>query len=123
MNSVIWALLVIAGTGAGVGAGYVLRKKLAQAQANSIEAKAEKILGEAKTQQQELILQGKEKAAQVLEEVKKEEKQIRQDLHSAQERLERRETLFDQKIVEIDNVKPNEWLMVRTCSNYFNTIT
>ncbi len=105
MNSVIWAILVIAGTGAGVGAGYVLRKKLAQAQANSIEAKAEKILADAKTQQQELILQGKEKAAQVLEEVKKEEKQIRQDLHSAQERLERRETLFDQKIVEIDNDK------------------
>lgn len=105
MNSVIWAILVLAGTGAGAGVGYVLRKKLAQAQANSIEAKAEKILVEAKTQQQEIILQGKEKAAQVLEEVKKEEKQVRQDLHSAQERLERRETLFDQKILEIENDK------------------
>jgi ribonuclease Y len=105
MNSLIWVILVIAGTGAGVGVGYVLRKKLAQAQANSIEAKAEKILAEAKTQQQEIILQGKEKAAQVLEEAKKEEKQIRQDLHNAQERLERRETLFDQKILEIENDK------------------
>ena len=47
----------------GVALGYFLRKKIAQAQANSIEAKADKIITEAKTHQQEIIIQGKEKAA------------------------------------------------------------
>ena len=105
MNNVMWAIVVIVGAGTGFGIGYVLRKKLAQAQANSVEAKAEKILVEAKTQQQEIILHGKEKATQIVDEAKKEEKQVRQEMHSAQERLERRETLFDQKILEIENDK------------------
>jgi ribonuclease Y len=105
MQNIIWALITLVGIGGGTGLGYILRKKMAQNQANSIEAKAEKLLAEAKTQQQELVLQGKEKAAQLLDEVKKEEKQIKQDLHNAQERLERRETMFDQKLIELESSK------------------
>jgi len=96
-------LAIIVGTGAGVAFGYFLRKKIAQAQANSIEAKADKILTEAKSQQQEIITQGKEKATQIVDEAKREEKQIRQELHNVQERLERRETMFDQKLIELQN--------------------
>ncbi|EKD42943.1 MAG: hypothetical protein ACD_72C00528G0005, partial [uncultured bacterium] len=82
-------------------AGYFLRKKLAQAQANSLEAKADKILTEAKTKQQELILEGKEKAQKMIDDAKQEEKQIRADIHSSQQRLEKRETMFDQKLIEL----------------------
>ncbi len=105
MNTAIWVLITLAGVGGGTGIGYILRKKMAQNQANSIEAKAEKLLADAKTQQQEIILQGKEKSAQLLDEAKKEEKQIRQELHNIQERLERRETMFDQKLTELENNK------------------
>ncbi|MEK7131857.1 MAG: ribonuclease Y [Patescibacteria group bacterium] len=104
MNNYIWAAILIGvGTGAGAGFGYFLRKKIAQAQANSVEAKADKILAGAKTQQQEIVLQGKEKAAQIVDEAKREEKQVRQELHIMQERLEKRETMFDQKLIELQN--------------------
>ena len=102
MSNYIWAAIIIAvGTGAGVSFGYFLRKKIAQAQANSVETKADKILTEAKTQQQQIVLQGKDKAAQIIDEAKKEERQVRQELHTVQERLERRETMFDQKLLEL----------------------
>ena len=62
-------IIIIAGillaAGAAFLAGYFLRKKIAQAQSNSIEAKAEKMLIEAKAKQQEFILQAKEKAVKV----------------------------------------------------------
>ncbi len=101
-------ILITVGTGVvalaiGTTIGYFLRKTIAQSQANSIEAKAEKILTEAKTKQQELILQAKEKAVQVIEEAKREEKQTRQGLHDLQQRLERRESMFDQKLLEFQD--------------------
>ncbi|MEK7681125.1 MAG: ribonuclease Y [Patescibacteria group bacterium] len=103
MTNIIWAGLVVAGSGAGLFIGYFLRKKIAQAEANSVEAKAEKILTEAKTQQQQFILHGKEKAVQIIDEAKKEERQLRQELHSVQQRLEKRENMFDQKLLEFQN--------------------
>ena len=71
--------------------------------ANSKEAKAEKILSEAKTKYQESILEAKEKAVQMLEEAKREERKMRQDLQSAQQRLEKRESMFDQKLLEFQD--------------------
>ncbi len=104
MNNYIWAgILIVVGTGAGLAFGYFLRKKIAQAQANSMEAKADKMLTEAKNQQQQIIIQGKEKATQIVDEAKREEKTVRQELHTVQERLERRETMFDQKLIELQN--------------------
>jgi len=102
-NYILAMLATIVAAAAGLAFGYFLRKKIAQAQANSIEAKADKIITEAKTHQQEIIIQGKEKAAQIIDEAKREEKTVRQELHSAQERLERRETMFDQKLLELQN--------------------
>jgi len=103
MNEVI---LVITAAGAlvvGLGAGYLLRKQIAQAQANSIEAKAEKILNEAKTKQQEFILQAKEKAVQIIDEAKREERQTRLELQDEKKRLEKRENMFDQKLLELQD--------------------
>ncbi len=105
MSNFIWAIVVVAGAGLGTTVGYFLRKKLAQAQANSVEVRAEKLFVEAKTKQQEIILEGKEKATQIIDEAKREEKTVRQDLHNAQERLERRESLFDQKLIELEGSK------------------
>lgn len=95
-------LLVVATTLGGVF-GYFLRKKIAQAQANSLEAKAEQILTEAKNKQQTIILEAKEKAVQFLDEAKKEEQRMRQDLHTEKQRLEKRETTFDQKLLEFQD--------------------
>jgi ribonuclease Y len=103
MTDVIWVLIILAGVIIGAIIGYFLRKKVAQAQANSVEAKAEKILNEAKNKQQELVLQAKEKAVKIIEEAKKEEKQMRRTLNDIQQRLERRESMFDQKLLEFQD--------------------
>ena len=103
MPELIILIVAIVALGGGFVAGYFLRKKLAQAQANSIEAKAERLLVEAKTKQQEYILDAKEKAVKIIEEAKREEKQIRQELHDEKQRLEKRETMFDQKLLEFQD--------------------
>lgn len=100
MEQIIYIAVAVAALGVGILGGYFLRKNIAQAQANSVEAKAEKILTEAKTKQQELVLEGKEKAGKIIDEAKKEERQQRQEMHNIQQRLERRESMFDQKILE-----------------------
>ena len=101
---ILTIILVALGTGAlGIGVGYVVRKKLAQSQANSVEAKAEKKLTEAKTKQQEMILDAKEKAQKILDDVKKEEQQNRQEIRQMQQRLEKRENMFDQKLMEFED--------------------
>lgn len=103
-TNLIWIVIGgLAAAAVGVSFGYFLRKKIAQAQANSLEAKAEKMLNEAKAQQQDIIIKGKEKATQVLDEAKREERQLRQELHNVQQRLERRESMFDQKLLEFQN--------------------
>ena len=103
MTNLTWAIVAVAGAGLGLLAGYFLRKKIAQAQANSVEAKAEKMLTEAKTKQQELIIQAKEKGSQIIDEAKREEKVLRTEIHNVQQRLERRESMFDQKLLEFQD--------------------
>jgi ribonuclease Y len=85
----------------GIAAGYYLRKNLAKKLTGSIEEKAEKLLAEAKNKQRELLLQAKDKAIQIIDNAKKEEESRRQDFLSAQKRLEKRESLFDQKLLEL----------------------
>ena len=89
----------------GVAIGYVVRKKNAQAQANSVEALAEKRLIEAKNKEQEIILQAKEKAIAIVDDAKKEEEKRRAEIEKSRERLEQRESLFDQKISDLDDKK------------------
>ncbi len=87
----------------GTIAGYYWRKKTALKAANSAEARAEKMLEEAKNKHQSLVLEAKEKAVQIIDEAKKEERQIRQELSATQQRLEKRENMFDQKLLELQD--------------------
>ncbi len=89
----------------GGGAGYLVRKQMAQNQANSVEALAEKRLIEAKNKEQEIVLQAKEKAIQIIDEAKKDEENRRRDIQSQQQRLEQRENMFDKKLIELEDRK------------------
>lgn len=86
-----------------VGVGYFIRKSIAQGQANSLEAKAEKILTEARAKEQDVLLKAREKAIKIIDDSKSEEEQRRKDLKEQQVRLEKRETLFDQKLLELQD--------------------
>lgn len=103
MNNILFSVISVLALAIGVVVGYLWRRAVAKSRANSTEAKAEKILSEAKIKYQEHVLLAKEKAVQVMEEAKKEERKIRQDMISAQQRLERRESMFDQKLLEFQD--------------------
>lgn len=89
----------------GVSIGYLLRKVLARKTIQNAEAHAEKILADAKAKQQEALLKAKEKAMEMMEEAKKEESTRREELQETQKRLEKREGMFDKKLLELEDEK------------------
>ena len=93
------------GVAIGILLGYILRKKLAQAQVNSAEARVDKLISEAKNKEQELLLKAKEKAIKVIDDAKREEEQRQRELRQIQSRLEQRESMFDQKLIEFEDRK------------------
>lgn len=85
----------------GIIAGYFVRKFLATRSIDSAEAKAERIIEDAKVKQKELVLAGQDKAIKMQEEAKREEVTRRQEIDAKEKRLEKRETLFDEKLLNI----------------------
>lgn len=91
--------------GLGLILGYIIRKQTARAKANSIEAIAEKRLIEVKNKEKSLLLQAKEKSIKLIDEAKKEENTRREEIRKMQQRVEKRENMFDQKLMEFEERK------------------
>lgn len=89
----------------GFTAGYFTRKQWAKNRKGTVEEKIEKLINDAKSKQKEILLKGQEKSIEILDEAKKEARQERQDLEMAKKRLESRESLFDQKLMDLENKK------------------
>jgi ribonucrease Y len=87
----------------GFGAGYLIRRYQAKKEVEGAEAKAEHLITEAKNKQKEFLLQAKDKALAIIDEAKREEQQRRKDLTYLQQRLEKRESTFDQKLLDLEN--------------------
>jgi len=83
--------------------GYWVRKQRALAQVTSAEAKAKKILTDTKAKQKEIVLEAQDKALKIIEEAKKEDARQRVDIKNLQGRLEKRETAFSQKLLELQD--------------------
>ncbi|MFH0952302.1 MAG: ribonuclease Y [Patescibacteria group bacterium] len=103
MTTYIWVILVAVGIPAGVIAGYFLRKSWAVREAASVEAKAKKVINEAKAKQKEILLEAKEESFKIIENAKKEEGERQNELRNMRQRLEKRESLFDQKLIDLEN--------------------
>lgn len=99
MTSIIYIVL---GLVAGGAAGYLLRKKIAAANANTLETKAENMLTEARTKQQQILLEAKDKAMKYMDDAKREEEERRRELKQTQDRLSTREATFDKKLLELE---------------------
>jgi ribonuclease Y len=87
----------------GFATGYFIRKFIAKREAEGAEAKAQTLINEAKNKQREFLLQAKDKAIRIIDEAKKEENQRRQEINYLQKRLEKRESIFDQKLLDLEN--------------------
>ncbi|HRH21843.1 MAG TPA: Rnase Y domain-containing protein, partial [bacterium] len=88
---------------AGLGFGYWLRKQKALSEVNSSEAKAEKILTDAKTKENQILIEAQEKSLQILADTKKDIDASKAELQSTRDKLEQRENLFSQKLLELQD--------------------
>jgi ribonucrease Y len=100
--SILWAMIALVGIPAGVIAGYFLRRAWAVREAQSSEAKAKAIIEEARSKERELLIKAKDQAIKILDEAKREEANRRAEVQHLQERIEKREGLFDQKLLELE---------------------
>ncbi len=98
----IW---IIAALIAGAIFGFVIKKIMTSQTISSAERKAESILSEAKQKNKDLILEANDQALKLIEEAKTEEKQRRGELRQTEERLSKRESLFDKKLMELEGSK------------------
>ena len=96
-------LMIIFVLAFGIFVGYLLRRQIGQYQVDSAEAKAKNILAKAKTREQEMFFKAKEESLEILEKAKKEEQVWRQELKLAEERLEKRQSVFEKKILELED--------------------
>lgn len=102
MNTSIWVILLAVGLPGGILAGYFARKFWAVRESASVEAKSKSLIDQAKEKQKEILIQAKDKALSIIEEGKKEGEEQRRELNRIQVRLEKREGLFDQKILDFE---------------------
>ncbi len=99
MEWIMYAVL----TAGGFLLGYLARQQRASSKVKSAEQKAAKIIADAKAKQSDLLLKAQEKALSIIEEAKKEEKRRHQEIKSLQARLEKRENVFSQKLLELQD--------------------
>ncbi|OGY41347.1 MAG: ribonuclease Y [Candidatus Buchananbacteria bacterium RBG_13_39_9] len=99
LNFVISAIAILG----GFAIGYFVRKYIAKREIEGAEAKAEHLINEAKNKQKEYLLQAKDKAIKIIDDAKREEQQRRGELLHLQQRLEKRESIFDQKLLDLEN--------------------
>ena len=102
-TSLIFLFKLAIALGAGFLVGYYIRKLIAAKSISSAEMRAEHLLNEAKAKEKEVLLNAKDKALAIIDEAKQAEEARRKDLAHAQERLEKRESMFDQKILDLEN--------------------
>ncbi|MBI5466401.1 MAG: ribonuclease Y [Candidatus Kerfeldbacteria bacterium] len=103
--SIVTLIFLSAGLVVGLAGGYVLRKMLAVKSKDTAEGEAASILASARNQEKDILIQAKEKAIHLIDEAKQDEAERRKELAHLQERLEKREAVFDQKLLELEGQK------------------
>lgn len=83
--------------------GWWLRKQRALTQANSAELRAETILNETKNKEKKIILEAQDKALKIIEQAKHEADDRHKETTHIQQRLEQRENLFSEKLLELQD--------------------
>ncbi|HCA66629.1 MAG: ribonuclease Y [Candidatus Jacksonbacteria bacterium RIFOXYA2_FULL_44_7] len=101
----ITIVFIIIALAIGVIFGYSVRAFIVAKQIGSAERKAKDILDNAKDKEKEILIKAKEKAIAAIDEVKREESELKHELRVRQERLEKREEVFDAKLLELERSK------------------
>ena len=91
--------------GAGSVLGYLVRQNLAKRQLSTAEGQAEKMMAEAEVAVKEITLDAKNKAVEILEGAKKDERSREEKLLLQEQRIEKREEQAEKGIQDIDTEK------------------
>ena len=91
----------------GSVSGYFARQSIAKKQLGTAEGKINKMTNEAEEQARTVLLEAKNKAVEVLDEVKKDEKKRQEQIFRVEKRLETREENLDRKMDELEKEKRN----------------
>lgn len=98
----IYSMLSIAGgVLSGLVLGYFIRQSLIARRAGSIEQRLKKRIESAEKKAEDIVLEAETKAASILEEVKKEEKEKRFNFERIESRLLRKEELIEKENEEL----------------------
>ncbi|HPW34425.1 MAG TPA: ribonuclease Y [Candidatus Paceibacterota bacterium] len=86
---------------AGLMAGYIIRQRVVSKQSSSLEEKIKHQLEKSETKAKEVVLEAQQKATQILEEIKREERDRKNQLDKVEERLLRKEELIERDSQEL----------------------
>jgi len=100
-------IIGLVGIAAGFGIHFFIKEKETQEGVEKIKKKAKETLEEANKQKTEIILKAKEKSFTIIDEAKKKEEKQRREISSLQNRLEKRENTFSQKLLELQDKQQN----------------
>jgi len=95
-------IFVLIGILVGIFIGWLIRREMGRYMNESAESKAKDILTKAKVKQQEIFFKAREESLNIIDRAKKEELDRRKELKILEERLEKRQSLFEKKIFEIE---------------------
>ena len=96
-------LLTVIGIGVlflGAGAGYFIRQAIAQKRKSSIEGRLKKLVEDSKIEAKETLFEAKEKAAKIVDEAKRDEKDRLSQIRRLEERILERESSLDRRAQE-----------------------
>ncbi|MBN2198163.1 ribonuclease Y [Candidatus Wolfebacteria bacterium] len=96
-NPLFWVSLIIV----GAIIGYFIRQLIAIKTANSIEQKIKRQVEESRLNSKELVLEAQQKATAILEEIKREEKERKNQISKFEERLLKKEEQIEKQSSEI----------------------
>ena len=94
-------ILGLVGIAIGAFGGVHWQRTQTKVGADKIRDKAETMLNEAKKEKAEIILEAKEKSLKIIDQSKRDEEKRRKDISDLQGRLEKRENLFSQKLLDL----------------------
>lgn len=95
-------LLAVLFLAVGGASGYYYNKKKSENTLSSASEKAKRILEDAKSKQQSLLLQAQEQSIKIMNDAKTEINEEKRNLKGEKEKIEKRETLFDEKLLSLE---------------------
>ncbi|SFU76213.1 ribonuclease Y [Alicyclobacillus macrosporangiidus] len=106
MQAFAWLVIALVALLAGFGAGYVVRRQMAESKIGAAEARALQIIESAQrdieAKQKEALLEAKEEAHRIRQEAERELKERRADIQKLEKRILQKEEALDRKLESLE---------------------